>query len=285
MPEDITIPRVRMLNAQIGTTSEFVDVDGGLMIKNVLLIDEGTWTDSLVGTPLFYPSKTLEKNTEIISNSVFSRHGGGSPRDSTDLVGRAKNIRFMNTGLWGDVYMHNRTQKSKDMSELIKAGEINSISIEHYWNESYNDSNKQMEATWVGLDGMAWVEHGACTSCGVRTGRFALKNNSQSCAPLPELDTKPIKEQESDEMDEELKKFMSDFETRLKAIEGSLSDAKAKSEKDLSEMRTDLTKELGEAKMKIKLLEETGKPLGVSDSPNPNTYRVKTEATYSMREI
>lgn len=271
--ENESSKKYRMLNLDI-TGSKFEHTEGGLMVKDVLALDEGTWTDSNVGTPLYYTPKALSENVgNWKMNGFWARHAGGSPRNITDKVGRVLNPRFLNTGMYVDIFLPKRSQQSKDVADMIESGEINAVSIEHGGEESFNKNLDRWETKSLTYYGLAAVDRGACETCVIR------KQSSESFVdPVPlanEVET-VLKEndKESVEMDEELKKCLSDFDTRLKAIESSFSDAKAKSEKEMSE-KAEQVKLLGEMAEKIKMLENepVQKSLASADVP----MRVKVD--------
>jgi hypothetical protein len=276
--ENESSKKYRMLNLDI-TGSKFEHIEGGLMVKDVLALDEGTWTDSNVGTPLYYTPKALSESvTNWKMNGFWARHAGGSPRNITDKVGRVLNPRFLNTGMFVDIFLPKRSQQSKDVADMIESGEINAVSIEHGGEESYNKNLDRWETKSLTYYGLAAVDRGACETCVIRK-----QSVSELTVDLVPLANEPVVEQvvetiselkESVEMDEELKKALSDFDIRLKAIEGSFSDAKAKSEKEMSE-KAEQVKLLGEMAEKIKMLEKepTQKSLAAEDVP----MRVKTD--------
>jgi hypothetical protein len=257
--ENESSKKYRMLNLDI-TGSKFEHIEGGLMVKDVLALDEGTWTDSNVGTPLYYTPKALSESvTNWKMNGFWARHAGGSPRNITDKVGRVLNPRFLNTGMFVDIFLPKRSQQSKDVADMIESGEINAVSIEHGGEESYNKNLDRWETKSLTYYGLAAVDRGACETCVIRK-----QSVSELTVDLVPLANEPVVEQvvetiselkESVEMDEELKKALSDFDIRLKAIEGSFSDAKAKSEKEMSE-KAEQVKLLGEMAEKIKMLEK-----------------------------
>jgi len=275
--ENESSKKYRMLNLDI-TGSKFEHIEGGLMVKDVLALDEGVWTDSNVGTPLYYTPKALSESVgNWKMNGFWARHAGGSPRNITDKVGRVLNPRFLNTGMYVDIFLPKRSQQSKDVADMIEGGDINAVSIEHGGEESYNKNLDRWETKSLTYYGLAAVDRGACETCVIRK-----QSASQLTEDLVPPDKEPVVEQvvetiselkESVEMDEEIKKSLSDFDIRLKAIESNFSDAKAKSEKEMSE-KAEQVKLLGEMAEKIKMLEKepTQKSLAAEDIP----MRVKT---------
>lgn len=280
--------------------SKIVEVDGGILVKDVLFIDEGEWADSVVKTPLFYDGKVLsEQGTKWSDTRMWANHASRRDRKMTDAVGRVKNLHAANGGVWGDIYMHTRTSQSKDYAELIKMGEVNDVSIEHFWTEKYNPVAKRYDLTSIDITGAAFVLGGACRTCGVNPPKKKASDNEadanslQTVAEQAVAETvSEVKEKECEEMDEELKKALSDFDTRLKTIESSLSDDKAKSEKEMSEkmdvlvkqMAADkdvLVKQLSDYEGRVKKLESEPQSKALAAPASEAALRVKTEPLLS----
>jgi hypothetical protein len=85
----------RELAFRVGSPQFEELVGGGLMVYNVPALMEGTWTDSLAQTPLFYTREALQKYADNwVDNGLWSRHTGGQPRPITDKIGEVKNPRY-----------------------------------------------------------------------------------------------------------------------------------------------------------------------------------------------
>jgi hypothetical protein len=271
--------KVRMLNFDIAG-SKFKEVDGGLLVTDVLALDEGTWADSAVGTPLYYTTKALSESVGNWKQTGFwTRHAGGSPRSLTDKVGRVLNPRFVNTGMCVDIFLHKRSQASKDMADMMQSGEADAVSIEHGGEEVYNKALDRWETKSLTYYGLAAVDKGACETCKIRHQEVKVDDSLQSRSATEQIVAETVsvenKKQECEEMDEELKKALSDFDIRLKAIEGSLSEAKAGSEKEMSE-KAELVKQLGEMTERIKKIESEPKQKALG-SPEVPEMRVKAD--------
>ena len=213
--------------------------DGSLLIRDVPMLAEGQWTDSAVGTPLFYPAKALEEYAGNWSDtSGWSRHLGGVPRDSTDKVAEAVNPHYGQfTGKDGlahpavvsDVRIHPHTQKSRDMQEMIRHGLISFVSVEHGGDERLNPATRQMEAHTLTFSGFAFVNKGACKLCRL--------NEQQPSAPKepenPAEETMDTKE----------------LEAKLEAVTKELEAVKAQ-----KPTPAEIPKELSEAVGTIKAL-------------------------------
>jgi hypothetical protein len=144
--------------------------DGSLLVRNVPMLKVGTWTDSVVGTPLHYPLETLAVDaTNWKSNSYWSRHSGGTPHDFDDKIALIETPRFMGDGVYADLRFHRSTQKSRDAAAYLmrmrELGQDVYSSVEHYWEETYNAELQRMEATGLTFLGAAMVDQGACRTC------------------------------------------------------------------------------------------------------------------------
>lgn len=147
-------------------SGKYQEQDGGLLIRDVKLLASGTWTDSHIGTPLFYPQKILEKYAKNwIDNSLWSRHSGGMSRSITDKIGEVRNPRYNDGAVIGDLWLHEKTQASRDTAELIKAGLVNYVSVEHGGKERWNAAEKRYDAEEIVFGGVAVVNRGACKVC------------------------------------------------------------------------------------------------------------------------
>ncbi|MFA7121459.1 MAG: hypothetical protein WC277_08245, partial [Bacilli bacterium] len=164
--------------------------DGGLLIRDVKLLAEGTWTDSAVGTPLFYPAHALEANaTNWRDHATWSRHLGGVPRDITERVGVTENPRYVDRAVVGDIRLHGLTQKSRDTIALVKAGIANYVSVEHGGTEKWNAATRQYEADEITFYGNAIVNRGACAKCTLR-GNEAAPEEEETTMDTKELEAK-----------------------------------------------------------------------------------------------
>jgi len=161
--------RRRELRFEISPTG-IQETDGGLHIRNARLLAVGTWKDSQVQSPLFYPSEVLRANAgNWVDNSCWSRHNGGVPRAITDKVGIISNQRFEEDAVLGDIYLHGRTQQSRDTIAYVHWAQEKGIpvysSVEHIGTETWNERDHRYELTSLQFLGAAIVNNGACQSC------------------------------------------------------------------------------------------------------------------------
>lgn len=164
--------------------------DGGLLIHDVKLLAEGTWTDSAVGTPLFYPARSLEANAaNWRDRSAWSRHLGRTPRDITEKIGVVDDPRYADRAVVGDIRLHGLTQKSRDTIALVKAGEVNYVSVEHGGPEKWNAETRQYEAAEIIFYGVAIVNRGACQKCTIR-GNEEDPSKRENAAPVGSLEAR-----------------------------------------------------------------------------------------------
>ncbi len=268
--------RTRMLNRDL-SMSKYIEVDGGMLVQDVPLLTVGEWTDSHVGTPLYYPAKTLAKYcTNWTSTGFWARHSGGQPRSILDLIGDVRNVRFdpsyMEEGMsepgaiLGDVYYDHSTQAGRDASAKAlaraKAGNPLAVSVEHGGREAYNPTTKRNEAVSLWFSGLASVERGACKVC-----NLPRANEAGGAG-------------ENDMNDEEFKQALADLKAEILAevkalIEGidtstdDSGDGDGEIEKKMSAVLEATTKELESMKKMNENLEKRIKAL--ESAPNIQT--------------
>lgn len=225
--------------------NDMISQDGGLLIKGVKLLASGTWTDSAVGIPLFYPPDTLRECAQNwIDQNGWSRHRGNIPRGIDDLVSDARNLRFEDDAVVGDLFVHGKNQKSRDLMEMIRCKLIKAVSVEHGGNERYNAATRQNEAATLIFSGYAWVNRGACTKCRINE------------APKPEI--KPI----APAIEEESMADTKELEAKIEALTKELESVKAKPA-PVVETPKELTEALGTIKAleaRLKKIEDTPLP-------------------------
>jgi|GEM_PF-2300858 len=174
--EHSEILQMRELRAKI-FSGKYSELDGGLLIKDVKLLATGTWIDSHIGTPLFYPEKILEKYAgNWIDNSLWSRHSGGMPRSITDKIGEIRDPRYNDRAVIGDLWLHQKTQTSRDTAELIKSGLVDYVSVEHGGKERWNAQEKRYDAEEIVFGGVAVVNRGACKVCTIHNEEKEIEN-------------------------------------------------------------------------------------------------------------
>ncbi|MCK5432923.1 MAG: hypothetical protein KAJ03_09275, partial [Gammaproteobacteria bacterium] len=160
----------RELRASFGQTTR-QEVDGGVLYAGVKLLAAGTWTDSATRTPLVYPPTILDRDAaNWVDHTIWSRHGGGVPRDITESVGEVRNPRYENEAVVGDLFLHKRTDRSRDTVELIDyAMERDPIfvSVEHGGGEEWDPVNERYISTSLIFGGLAVVNKGACKVCAI----------------------------------------------------------------------------------------------------------------------
>jgi hypothetical protein len=168
MDEHPDIERTRMLNIAI-TTENFTKLpSGALKVTNISALAEGEWTDSAVGTPLYYGPRVLESDAgHWPGTGIWARHQGHTPRPITDKVGTIKNPRYDANlkAVVVDGLFHARSQASRDVIQMIEDGEITDVSAEVGSREVWNAETKRYEAASLTFYGLATVDRGACTTC------------------------------------------------------------------------------------------------------------------------
>lgn len=248
--------------------------DGSLLIKDVPMLAEGNWTDSAVRTPLFYPAKILEQfSGNWIDTTGWSRHLGGTPRDSTDKVAEATNPHYgqfagkdgqMHNAILSDVRIHPFTQKSRDMQELIRHNLIQFVSVEHGGEEKMNPDTRQMEASSLVFAGFAFVNKGACKLCRVNEEPVTLP------PAKPADDTMDTKE----------------LEAKLEAVTKELEAVKA--QKPVEVVKTEIPRELADTLKaltdKVKALEsQPAAPVTAPAAPARELAEPEFVATFDRK--
>mgnify|MGYP001179141311 CR=1 FL=1 len=243
--------RTRALSRDLAM-SNYVEVDGGMLVKDVPLLTVGTWTDSAVKTPLYYPAKVLEKYCNNWHDRTYwARHSGGHPRSVMDIHGDVRNVRydpnFREAGMdesgaiIGDVFYSYSTTNGKDAAAQALArardGRPLAVSVEHGGTETYNPQTRRNEATSLWFSGVASVVRGACERCvmpraneadadgnGENTmdeAQFEQKLADLKAQILAEVDAKlaAIKGEEPAAPSAEMEKKLSVAEGRIKELE------------------------------------------------------------------
>lgn len=218
---------IRELRAKI-SFGQYQEVDSGLLIKDVKLLASGTWTDSHMGTPLFYPETILEKYANNWSdNSLWSRHGGGIPRSITEKIGEIRNPRYNGGAVIGDLWLHEKTQTSRDTAELIKAGLVDYVSVEHGGKERWNQKEQRYDAEEIVFGGVAVVNKGACKVCTIHNETEAeivqISHSWQEPSNNQGVDKRNMTKEESAA---DPKGTAAEKEAELRALQAQVSESK-----------------------------------------------------------
>ncbi len=280
--EEIRGPdKPRMLNSVMPNSTEnyIQDENGGLLVKGVVLLATGEWTDSKAKTPLFYPPETLKKYAENwVANTYWARHLGGSPRNIvTDRLGEVRNVHYdpdvEGGAIVGDLYYDGFTLTSRDGAMLAlakaKAGHPMAVSAEHGGTETWDSINNRYVASSLAFYGLASVDKGACSVCNLPK-------------KLNESHDNGVRELEQAEFEKALADFKAEI---LGMVDAKLAALKipdeSESKAELSATKDELMKELSEAKMRIDALEKTpnhktvaGAPKELEDAPAQKLPRI-----------
>jgi len=264
--------------------SKFERTDKGLLVRDVILLAEGAWTDSNVRTPCYYSADVLEKYANNWKdNGLWSRHPGGSPRSVADKIGHVVNTYYSpeHKAIMGDLQFHLRSQLSRDIAEMVQNGLVNAVSVEIGGEEYYNRKSKINEAVSIDGYGVAVVDRGACDVCLIRhkSAPEPTENANADTNKLLSPDEGSVNdspEEGAKSMDEEFKKLFDDLAARVAAIEEKIApkeeekpeekpdeqpEGEAEKDKEMSAKFDEILKKLSEADAKIKLLENTAKPV------------------------
>jgi hypothetical protein len=262
------------INPTLGNMQE---LDGGLLVKGVKLLAAGTWTDSVQKTACRYtPAKLKEFAQNWTDKSLWSRHGGGVPRDITEKIGDIRNIRYQEEAVVGDPFFHGRTSRSKDTMEMVKHSLAGFVSVEIATRDRWIPAEKLLEADVIRFDGAATVNRGACNVCTLRSNEKTPEE-----APKETPAKKPVEillKKESERMDDAEKKALED---RFKALEEGFT-------KQVDALKADSAakgKELEQTKAELeKLKKEPAPPATKTEVPGKALeavpeYAVKVDRT------
>ncbi len=188
---------VRMLNINL-QSPKFEETDDGLLIKDVKILAEGTWTDSYQQTPCHYSAEVLREYwNNWKANGYWLRHQGGAPRSIDEKVGEVRSPRYENGAVMGDLFLHLATTKSRDHVEMVKRGYADAVSAEIATVDDYDKKHKRYIAKYLEFSGVASVDRGACETCRIR--------NNETGEP-PEVET-----MDKEELDKTLSAFKADI--------------------------------------------------------------------------
>lgn len=259
--------KIRALVHDLSAAKLSMADDGSLTIPAVTLLAQGTWTDSNFGTPLMYSEQVLKEYAgNWIDNPLWSRHGGGTPRSITDKVGEIFNPRYNNAAVVGDLFLHGKTQTSRDTIELITNKLVNAISVEHGGRERWDPDTNAYIAEELSFYGAAIVNKGACETCTINN-EASHSSAEANDMELKELETKlaeaegKLKElSEASATKEQLTELESKI-VELVGITGKIAEVDSK----ITELEAKLT-EAGESK---KITELEGRLEKVEKTPFP----------------
>lgn len=278
--------------------NKFERTDKGLLVRDAILLAEGTWADSNVRTPCYYPSAVLERYaSNWKENGLWSRHPGGVPRSVADKVGSVVDPRYSSEykAIMGDLLFHMKSQLSRDIAEMVQEGLVNAVSVEIGGEEYYNRKTKQNEAVSIDGYGVAVVDKGACDVCLIRHKSASDADiiiHADKLLMPDKGEDEPPKEVTDLEIGE-LEKKLQDLAARVSAIEKEMApeeeekkeepkgeDKEKKEASAVDEVLRTLTgtveemrKQQTEANEKIKALENTAKPRTLSTEDKPKEFK------------
>jgi hypothetical protein len=256
--------QIRALNLDLpATVSNYEETEDGLTVRNVKLLAEGTWTDSAVQTPLYYPADVLELYaTNWVDSTFWARHSGGAPRNVvTDQLGEVLNQHYdpQEKAVMGDVFYDYSTTTGRDGGKkalkAAKKGKPPAVSVEWGGREVYNPDTRQYEALEMVYVGLAQVTRGACTKC-----------------KLPKAMSAEERQVEMNAMEaDEIKKMLADFGAELKAsivgdVDAKLAAFAPKPDGELSAALDSTKQELAAVTERLKKLEMTPEPRTVIEA-------------------
>lgn len=264
MDEHKSMTRTRALDAPLPPGNFTRLKNGALKVTGIVALAEGTWTDSAVGTPLYYPPKVLEKDAgNWVSPSIWARHPGGTSRPITDKLGSIKNPRYdaESKAIIVDAIFHGRSQASRDVIDLIEEGIVTDVSAEVGGKEVWNAETKRYEAASLAFYGLATVDRGACDVCKMKRNETTESEN-RDVEERKQMETKEL-EQKVSALEAEKVELARKAEAEKAELTKQL-EAASKARTDEESARVVATKALegkvAEYEARIKALEKTAAP-------------------------
>lgn len=210
-----------------GTMSSYeATEDGGLIVRGVIIMAAGEWTDMHGIKTIFSPEVLQACALQWADNAVWTRHAGGAPRSVTDKVGAVINPAYSPTenAVIGDIYLHNQTDASKACSALVQmareAGGIKDVSA-----ETIVDLDRDGTVLDVVFTGLALVEDGACETC--RLPAFSVQEDTNMAdEEKTEKTTEEIVTEEAEDKTEAPKNNDDLLAVLAGFVEGILPDTK-----------------------------------------------------------
>ncbi len=257
--ESFVREKPRYFNLSLGER-KFDRTEAGFVVRDVIALAEGCWTDSHIGTPCFYSGGALKSKFNIKDNGLWSRHAGSIPRAISEKIGIFEDAGYdeQRKARLVNMILHLKSQASRDIAEMIEGGVINAVSAEVGGEEWYNRKMSRAEALTIDIYGLATVDKGACETCLIR-----YKEKPQDMGA----------ENEGNNMaDEETTKKFADLDARLKALEELLkkdSGAEEKKEESKKEEVDATAKLISEMKDELAKVGERVKALEIK--PNAQT--------------
>jgi len=262
---------------------KFEDRGTDVIIKDVIALAEGVWTDSNIRTPCRYSTDVLREKVTIKDNGLWSRHAGGVPRAANEKIGYFEDAGYSDEyrARMVNLILHKRSQLSRDISEMIDGEIINMVSAEVGGDEWYNPKTKENEALTVDFYGLVTVDRGACELCLIR----------HKSKPDHDLADDPPQGEENTEMDEDTKKAIADLQARMSHLEKIHQEDEEKDPEDKKDEPPEKKEESAPTgKEKVgELSEEMNKQLktletrilALEKEPNPRTLaRSEEEKEY-----
>ena len=276
------------------------DDDGGdaVELKNVVLLAEGEWHDSLSSYPTIYTPENLAEFT-VADNTGWAVHSFS--RGLNEEIGEFTNPRYdaSKHAILVDIFLHGLTQTSRDVIGAIRArakrGQNSYVSVEMLTNDVMSDEG--MVATNIVITGWVTTPNPACQKCRIpKQNSDNMTANANKTLSEGESETKPeLTLEELLERIALLENRCDEFEKRLSADEPA-EDAEEKTEKEQSENPDDredeikelaakvaeLSKALSDREQQIKALEEQPSS---RVNVNEDTPSIEPLAEYTTRRL
>jgi hypothetical protein len=162
---------------------------GDTIFHNVVLMSEGTWTDSLNKKPLKYTANQVA-GMRFKKMTFKAQHDIYNELPPTNEIGVIENPKLsLNPAQWtGDVRIF-PTTLGKDMATLIKRKQITDNSPEFFFDGIEHTDNGDDTPVGIMFMGAATVRQGACRVCtfneGIAQDAKSIKGNDTMVEPTP----------------------------------------------------------------------------------------------------
>lgn len=244
------------------------DAQGGCTLKNVILLAEGEWQDSLSEYPVKYTPDNLAAFV-VEDTTGYRTHAWGRGMD--EEIGEALRIWYdpAQKAIMADLYLHGLTQASRDVIAAITHRQTTNrrsfVSIEMYTRDVPRDGGYVAET--IRIVGWIATSNPACTKCAIP--------KQQSAAQPPKTETMTNTPEDKDQPSYVTPDQMAAAVTRIATLEARADPTlaiKALEAKvaELTAANVELSKALAAADTRVKALEASGPgrlPLVENESP------------------
>ena len=258
------------------------DAQGGCNLKNVILLAEGKWQDSLSEYPVKYTPDNLAAFV-VEDTTGYRTHAWGRGMD--EEIGEATRMWYdpSQKAIMADLYLHGYTQASRDVIATIQHRQATNrrsfVSIEMYTRDVPMDGGYVAES--IRIVGWIATTNPACTKCAIPKQQSAAQTpKTETMTNTPDNQGQPSYVT-ADQMAAAIDRIAAletrtDLTSAIKALETKLDIAVA--------ANTDLVKALAASDTRIKALEASGPGrLPLTGEGAPKSYTAPIAELHSRR--